>query len=313
MRDKIIRLRVQTCGNGDECPALDRREEGWIEVTGELVDRPGLAPGERTIRVPDTLLPEIVALDVNLGTFIAQHHHTDLPRVQTLTHYEVASDDEDYHRYLDGAATPTATGKGEWLDRLRTDTAAGRLRRNVHIVRTPLTPYLRYQFEWCYLPNTSAGQDIRVLDAAEIPAAAALLPVGDLAIIEGRHVAQLRYSPAASTKAPWRSVPTPPAATWHSRKSRGSWPPRSRPGGLPTRSTIATTLRPGLVTASLVADRKRGPWGADPADVTSCPARYGNSGKRPTCPPGTPLDEPVSPPRRSPGWSEASTYLPRPT
>jgi transcriptional regulator with XRE-family HTH domain len=135
-------------------------------------------------------------LNVNLGTFIAQHHHTDLLRVQTLTHYEVASDDEDYHRYLDGAATPTAAGKGEWLDRLRTDTAAGRLRRNVHIVRTPLTPYLRYQFEWCYLSNTSAGQDIRVLDAAEITAAAALLPVGDLAIVEGRYVAQLRYSPS---------------------------------------------------------------------------------------------------------------------
>ncbi|MGH3800380.1 MAG: DUF6879 family protein [Pseudonocardiaceae bacterium] len=195
MRDNHIRLRVQTCGNGDECPALDRREAGWIEVTGELVDRPGLPPGERTVRVPDTLLPEIAALDVNLGAFIAQHHRTDLLRVQTLTHYEVASDDEDYHRYLDGAVAPTATGKQEWLDRLRTDTIAGRLRRNVHIVHTPLTPYLGYQFEWCYLPNTAAGQDIRVLDAAEVPAVAALLRVGDLAIVEGQRVAQLRYGP----------------------------------------------------------------------------------------------------------------------
>ncbi|MFZ0121030.1 MAG: DUF6879 family protein [Pseudonocardiaceae bacterium] len=196
MRDKHIRLRVQSCGNGDECPALDRREQGWIEVTGELVNRPGLPPTERTIRVPDTLLPEIATLDVNLGTFIAQHHRTDLLRAQTLTHYEVASDDEDYHRYLDGEAAPTATDKQDWLARLRTDTAAGRLRRNVHIVRTPLTPYLRYQFEWCYLPNTAAGQDIRVLDAAETPAAAALLRVGDLAIVEFHHVAQLRYSPS---------------------------------------------------------------------------------------------------------------------
>lgn len=196
MRDKIIRLRVQSCGNGDECPALDRREQGWIEVTGELVDRPGLPLGEHTVRVPDTLLPEIAALDVNLGAFIAQHHRTDLLRVQTLTHYEVASDDEDYHRYLDGEAAPTATGKQEWLDRLRADTTAGRLRRNVHIVRTPLTAYLRYQFEWCYLPNAAAGQDIRVLNASETPAAEALLRVGDLAIVEGQHVAQLRYGPS---------------------------------------------------------------------------------------------------------------------
>ncbi|MGH3937127.1 MAG: DUF6879 family protein [Pseudonocardiaceae bacterium] len=195
MRDKHIRLRVQTCGNGDECPALDQREEGWIEVTGEFVDRPGLPPGERTVRVPDTLLPEIAALKVNLGAFIAQYHRTDLLRVQTRTHYEVASDGEDYHRYLEGEVAPTATGKPEWLDRLRIDTTAGRLRRNVHIVCTPLTPYLRYQFEWCYLPNTAAGQDIRVLDVTEVPAAAALLRAGDLAIVEGQHVAQLRYGP----------------------------------------------------------------------------------------------------------------------
>jgi hypothetical protein len=195
MRDKLIRLRVQSCGNGDECPALDRREQGWIEVTGEIVDRPGLPAGERTVRVPDSLLPEIATLDVNLGAFIAQHHRTDLLRVQTLTHYTVASDEEDYQRYLDGEIAPTATGKEQWLNRLLTDTTAGRLRRNVHIVRAPLTPYLRYQFEWCYLPNTTAGQDIRILDAAEIPAAAALLRVGDLAIVERQHVAQLRYSP----------------------------------------------------------------------------------------------------------------------
>ncbi|MGH3603030.1 MAG: DUF6879 family protein [Pseudonocardiaceae bacterium] len=179
MRDRLIRLRVQSCGNGDECPALDRREQGWIEVAGELVER---------------FLPEIATRDVNLGAFIAQHHRTDLLRVQTLTHYTVSSDEHDYQRYLDGEIAPTATGKEQWLNRLRTDTAAGRLRRNVHIARAPLTPYLRY-LEWRYLPNTTAGQDIRILDAAEIPAAAALLRVGDLAIVEHQHVAQLRYSP----------------------------------------------------------------------------------------------------------------------
>lgn len=31
---KLTLLRVHYCGNGDECPALDRREGGGIEVTG---------------------------------------------------------------------------------------------------------------------------------------------------------------------------------------------------------------------------------------------------------------------------------------
>ncbi len=130
---------------------------------------------------------------MNLGTFIAEHHRTDLLRVQTLDYYDVTSDGDDYRRYLDGEAAATAAGKREWLDRLRTDAAAGRLRRNVHIVRSPLTPYLRYQFEWCYVPNNGAGQNIRILDVTETPAAAALVKVGDLAVVEGRHVARLHY------------------------------------------------------------------------------------------------------------------------
>ncbi len=195
MVSKRTRLRVQYCGNGDECPALDRREEGGVEVTGQLVHRSGLPQGEATVLVPDTLLPEIVPLHLNLGAFIAEHHRTDLLRVQTLDYYRVASDGDDYSRYLSGETAPTAAGKQEWLERLRSDTAAGRLRRNVHIVRPPLPPYLRYQFEWCYVPNAEAGQDIRVLDVTNTPAATALLKVGDLAAVEGRHVARLSYDP----------------------------------------------------------------------------------------------------------------------
>jgi hypothetical protein len=189
----LTRLRVHYCGNGDECPALDRREEGGVEVTGQLVDRPGLPPGEATVLAPDSLFPEIVPLHVDLGSFITQHHRTDLLRMQTLDFYDVPSDGEDYRRYLDGAPAPAATGKQGWLNRLRSDTAAGRLRRNVHIVRGPLTPYLRYQFEWCYVPNTAAGQDIRVLDMTQNPAVTSMLKVGDLVVVEGHHVARLHY------------------------------------------------------------------------------------------------------------------------
>ncbi|MGH3821289.1 MAG: hypothetical protein ACRDRA_00350 [Pseudonocardiaceae bacterium] len=49
-----------------------------------------------TVLVPDTLLPEIASLQVDLGTFIAEHHQADLLRVQTLDHYRVASDGDDY-------------------------------------------------------------------------------------------------------------------------------------------------------------------------------------------------------------------------
>lgn len=89
---KLTLLRVHHCGNGDECPALDRREGGGTEVTGQLVHRSGLPAGEATVLVPDTLLPEIVPLHVDLGNFIAEHHRTDLLRLQTLDYYGVTSE-----------------------------------------------------------------------------------------------------------------------------------------------------------------------------------------------------------------------------
>ncbi len=284
MISKLTRMRVKYCGNGDECPALDRREEGGIEVTGQLVYRPDLPPGEATVLAPDTLFPEIVPLHVNLGTFIAEHHCTDLLRVQTLDYYSVTSDGEDYRRYVDGEPTPAAAGKQEWLDRLRTDTAAGRLRRNVHIVRSPLAPYLGYQFEWCYLPNTAAGQNIRVLDVTRtLPRPRCLglatSPLSKVATSRGCTTMQTAIIRARS----WLAM-TLPLALSRSPRSPGAWPPRLPHGGSSIRSIIAATLRP-----ELAADGRR-PCGTDLADVMSCPALCENSVRRPSSPPATLLN-----------------------
>ncbi len=193
MPNTLTRIRVQSCGNGDECPALDHRPGGGIEVTGYHVDRAGLPPGEAVVLVPDTLLPEVTDLTVpSLGSYLAQHHRTDLLRVQTLSWYRVESDGEDYARYLAGEAEATAPGKQGWLDKLRTDAEVGRMRRNLHVVETPLTDYLRYQFEWCYTANTDAGQEIRVLDVTN-SAIARLGNLGDFTVVEHEHVARSRY------------------------------------------------------------------------------------------------------------------------
>lgn len=189
----MVMIRRTDCGNGDECPALDRRPEGGIEVTGYRVDRPGLPDGEAVVLVPDTLLPEIAALDIDLGAFIAEHHRTDLVRVQTLDFYNVSSDADDFRRYIDGYPAPDAADKAVWLQRLRADTAARKIRRNVHVVREPLSDYLRYQFEWCYCQNVAAGQQIRILSVADAAAGEALLELGDFSVIEGAQAVQMRY------------------------------------------------------------------------------------------------------------------------
>jgi hypothetical protein len=42
---------------------------------------------------------------------------------------------------------------------------AGKVFQRVHVVREPLTDYLRYELGWSYQPNVEAGEDIRILVA----------------------------------------------------------------------------------------------------------------------------------------------------
>lgn len=196
MSDARLRLRSD-CSVGEECPALDRRRDGWVEVTGYLLDDSGRrdhADTEAVVEVPDRMLREIVDLAVvDLGGFIGARHRTDLLRVQTLDRYGVPSDGDDFHRYLAGAELPTSPAKQAWLDKLRADADRGRIRRNVHIVREPLTDYLCYQFEWGYAYNVEAGQDIRVLSVEQAPAAARVIDVGDFTVVERKDVVHSRY------------------------------------------------------------------------------------------------------------------------
>jgi len=189
-------IRIATCGNGDDCPALRRGANGGFEITGPLLERPDLPDGEAAVWVPPELLPELADLVIeDLGGWIGARHKQDLLRVQTLARYTVASDGEDFERYIQGEAEPAAPQKQAWLDRLTADARSGRIRRNVHIVEQPLSDYLCYQFEWCYLFNVAAGQEIRVLDISSQRAAAHLAACGDFTVVEGVDVARNQYAP----------------------------------------------------------------------------------------------------------------------
>jgi hypothetical protein len=43
---------------------------------------------------------------------------------------------------------------------------AGKLFQRVHVVTSPLSDYLKYEFAWGYVFNARAGEDIRILDLA---------------------------------------------------------------------------------------------------------------------------------------------------
>jgi hypothetical protein len=132
-----------------------------------------------------------------LGQFVDDHFRTKLFRLETLDHYDVATDDQDFHRYLAGEPAPEASCKEEWLQVLRAEAAAGKHSRRVHVVTGPLSDYLRYEFEWGYVYNAAAGEDIRILDlSGRRLAGAGPLLHQDFFIIEDEWVLRMQYDHA---------------------------------------------------------------------------------------------------------------------
>lgn len=119
---------------------------------------------------------------------------SDVFRLETLDKYTSDSDGGDVARYLAGEPAPDISRKGPYLTRLRSERIEGRLRRRVHVVRSPLSPYLRYECEWGYGPNAEAGEDIRILDLAERPLPSSLVGIEhDFWLMDSQTVIRLFY------------------------------------------------------------------------------------------------------------------------
>lgn len=112
-------------------------------------------------------------------------------RLEVLDAYDVASDGGDFSRYLRGDAAPDPARKEPWLARLRDDARRGLRNYRVHVVRSPLSPYLRYEFEWGYAYNVQAGEDIRILDVSEVSPPPLISE--DFWLVDDREVVRMHY------------------------------------------------------------------------------------------------------------------------
>src|SRR5712692_3371864 len=84
-------------------------------------------------------------------------------RLETLPRYRVGGEDESIARFLAGEEPPPNERKGAWTDLIRSNMAAGKRMHRVHLIRGPLTDYLRWEIEWGYPPNVEAGEEIGIL------------------------------------------------------------------------------------------------------------------------------------------------------
>lgn len=88
-------------------------------------------------------------------------------RMETLPAYAVEDDGDDFRRWVGGEDEPTWQRKQPWLDTLRAEHDAGKVRYRVRILSNQLTDYERYACEWGYALNAEAGENIRVLRRGE--------------------------------------------------------------------------------------------------------------------------------------------------
>lgn len=83
-------------------------------------------------------------------------------RLETRSVYSVGDEQAEFQKFL-------ATGElhipddDSWLTRIRAFRSSGRWIGRVHVIRQPLTDYLRYEFA-VYRHTVQAGEEVRILD-----------------------------------------------------------------------------------------------------------------------------------------------------
>ena len=89
-------------------------------------------------------------------------------RIETLDHYTVEEESENFDLYLTGAPLPPDRNE-EWAANIRACVAGGKYMGRVHIIDHALPPYLQFEIDWYYAINGAAGEDIRFIFREDVP------------------------------------------------------------------------------------------------------------------------------------------------
>jgi hypothetical protein len=191
MARKVLR---RQCGWGKQCPGIEITEGGDVEITGYEPGAEQTAENERTIVVPPTVVPELVSLDiVDFDSWLDARLRSPghMLRVQTLQRY--GAEDEYVRAYHEGRPGPADDELAAWGAELDAHRLADQEYCNLHVINGPLSREMQMQFGWAYTYNAAHHMQVRILDVAEHPSAAALLRLGDFWVVEREHVALCRY------------------------------------------------------------------------------------------------------------------------
>jgi hypothetical protein len=113
-------------------------------------------------------------------------------RLEAREIYTVDEEAETLELFLSGQPLRPDPDRA-WTQVVASAIAAGKTMARVHLVTGPLTPYLRYEFEWGYPYNSHAGEQIYIL---EHPAPSELfgnLPRDDFWLFDDNVVVVVNY------------------------------------------------------------------------------------------------------------------------
>ncbi|MFF2377201.1 DUF6879 family protein [Streptomyces xiamenensis] len=88
-------------------------------------------------------------------------------RLETLDTYSIPRSERYLQAFLAGEPQPEDFAVNPWMATVRNATESGKRMYRVHIVRRPLTDYLRYELGWGYHRNAQAGEEFFILDTTE--------------------------------------------------------------------------------------------------------------------------------------------------
>jgi hypothetical protein len=95
-------------------------------------------------------------------------------RLELLQRYTSPGEEDRIRAWREGQPRPDRSVRtSPWLRRVAVTTAAGKRWGRVHIVRRPLSEYLRYQLRG-YIESAAAGEEIRIADLSADPSLATL-------------------------------------------------------------------------------------------------------------------------------------------
>jgi hypothetical protein len=88
-------------------------------------------------------------------------------RLETLQAYAETSESGPFHQYQRGSP-PDAAFLNDWCQMVRNHITSGKAMRRIHVVDVPLSEYMKFEIECCYIHTGAAGEDIRLIDRSKL-------------------------------------------------------------------------------------------------------------------------------------------------